>query len=208
MFNSLVEPGLYIISDTYLCDGTGALMLLLRNIGKKVSFISDPGNYSHFNVLFKKNGLHVNYYELSCNLEIGDLPMTEDPPITWLDASKRIEISNILLEISKNMQPVIVIEDVFTILMEKGEKECVSLINSLREVCEILIIKSNEMIIKKLWMIDMNADVNIEIGELESGYTSDYQGKIRVFFKQNYIKSEIGCFWFKIVNDNFEIIES
>ena len=54
----------------------------------------------------------------------------------------------------------------------------------------------------------MNADVNIEIGELESGYTSDYQGKIRVFFKQNYIKSEIGCFWFKIVNDNFEIIES
>ena len=48
------------------------------------------------------------------------------------------------------MQPVIVIEDVFTILMEKGEKECVSLINSLREVCEILIIKSNEMIIKKL----------------------------------------------------------
>ena len=82
MFNTLVDPGVYLIADSFLCDGTGAMMLLLKNMKKPVLFISEPGNYAHYNILCKKNGIKLSYLELSCNDEYGDLPMTEDPPAT------------------------------------------------------------------------------------------------------------------------------
>lgn len=207
-FRTLVEPGLYVVSDTFLCDGVGVMMLLLKNHGKKASFFSDPGNYSHFNSLFKKHGIHTNYLEISCNLEIGDLPMTEDPPVTWLDAPKRVAISNIVKEAEKSMLSVIVLDDIQTLLLELGEKNCIGLINSLKCLCEVLIVKCNVHVLNELWMLKMNCDVLIEVTELESGFSVEYQGRVKVFHKQNFVKTEIGCFWFQILNDNFEIIES
>ena len=207
-YSSLTTPGVYLISDTYLCDGTGALMLLLKNLNKRVTFISDSGNYSHFNYLFKKNGIHTNYLELACNIEIGDLPLTEDPPVTWLDAPRRVPLASVLSEASKSPQPVIVIEDISTLYLELGDKECVGLVNSLRNICEILIIKCNHILLKRLWMIEINCEVVIEVSELDSGFSSEYQGRVKVTRRQNFVKTESGCYWFKVLNDAFEIIES
>jgi archaellum biogenesis ATPase FlaH len=206
-YNSLVDPGMYLISDTFLCDGTGALLLLLKNLKKKVQFISDPGNYSHYHSLLKKNGVSVTYFELNTNIEYRDLPMTEDSPVTWLDAPKKIDVRSLLIEINKKPEPVIVIEDLYSILLEIGSYECFSLLNSLKALCEVLIVKLSKQNLMTLWMIEEISDVLIEVKELESGFTQDCQGKLRIVSRKNHIQTEIGYFWYKIVNDNFEIIE-
>jgi hypothetical protein len=207
-FNAIVDPGLYVIFDTARCEGTGALMVLLKNFRKKVAFVADPGHFAHFNYLFKKNCIHAMYFELACNDETGDLPMIEEPPATWMDASKRVAVNGIFQGLSKAPQPVIVLADIHTVMLEIGVRETIGLINLLRGISEIVVVKCDQEVGKELWVVEQVADVIVQVSELSSGFTSEYQGKVRVVRKQQMVKSEVGVFWYKIHNDTFEVIES
>ena len=131
----LGNSGFFIISDTILCDGTGALLDLLKGFKKKVAFISEPGHFSHYNTLLKKWCIQNTYWELEGNLEVGDLPMTENPPVTWLDAPRRTGIDKILEGVRKGKEEIVAFADIFMIVMEIGIDKTVELIFRLREIC-------------------------------------------------------------------------
>ncbi|OMJ66157.1 hypothetical protein SteCoe_37105 [Stentor coeruleus] len=201
------DPGLYIISDTFQTDGTGLLLSLLKSFKKKIAFISDPGHYSHFNTLFKKNSLHVIYYELCTNNDDLDLPLTEDPPSTWLDPSRRIKPNQVFTDLSKSPQPVIVLEEILSLYLSLGIHEFISLVNSLRAICEILIIKCDSQLLQRIWMIESTCDGILEVLPLQSGFSSDFAGKVHIWKKENYVRMEVAVLWYKISNDNFVLVE-
>lgn len=205
--SSFTDPGLYIISDTLLTDGTGLLLSLLKTLKKKIAFISDPGHYSHFNTLFKKHSLHVAYYELCTNNDNLDLPLIEDPPSTWLDPSRRLKPNQVLSDLSKSPQPVIVLEEILSLYLSLGAHNLVSLINSLRAICEILIIKCDSQLLQHIWMIESTCDGVFEVLPLQSGFSSEFAGKVHIWKKNNYVRVETAVLWYKISNDAFVLVE-
>lgn len=203
----LGDSGFYVVADTVLCDGTGGMLALLKGFKKKVTVLSDPGLYSHYNTILKKCGVPINYWELDENQEIGDLPLTENPPVTWLDAPKRVKISKILESLSKSQNEVIAIPDILTIFLELGPSKTVDLIFELKSLCQALLIKGNESILKELWPIEQLSTAGLYFSPLTSGVSSEYLGKVRVEHTQGLVKSEIGVFYYKIAADNFILVE-
>lgn len=203
----LGDSGVYVVADTVMCDGTGGLLALLKGFKKKVTVLADPGLYSHFNAILKRCGVAINYWELDANQEIGDLPLTENPPVTWLDAPKRVKISKILENLSKSQNEVIAIPDILTIFLELGASKTVDLLFELKSLCQALVIKANESILKELWPIDQLSTAGLYFSPLASGVSSEYLGKVRVEYTQGLVKSEIGVFYYKISADNFVLVE-
>lgn len=206
-FPLLGDSGIYIISDTILCDGTGVLMTLLKTFKKKVTFLSDSGNFGHFNTLLKKNLIQSQYFELENNIEAGDLPLTENPPITWLDAPKRVKIDKILPTLDKQVQDIIVFDDIYSILLELGPQETVKLLFFLKSLCKALVVKGNKEVITQIWPVEQVSKATLELSPLESGTSSECLGKIRFEYRENLVKSEIGVYYYKLLNDNFILID-
>lgn len=206
-FPDLGDSGYYIVSDTILCDGTGGLLGLLKGFKKKATFLADPGLYSHYNVLLKRFGVNVNYWEFSVNQEVGDLPLTENPPSTWVDAPRRIEVTKLLETLSKGGLEVVVFSDIMTVVLEIGALKTVELIFELGKICQAVVVKGIEEVIKQLWIIEQVATAGLYFSPLTSGVSSEYLGKVRIELTQGLVKSEIGVFYYKIVADNLVLAE-
>jgi hypothetical protein len=206
-FPQLGDSGIYIISDTISCDGTGALLSLLKSFKKKVTFFSDPGNFSHYNILLKKFLIPFNYVEFETNLEIGDLPLTENPPVTWQDAPRRLPLKSILSFLKTQNSDVIVFDDIFSIILETSPVETVDLLFAVKNICKILVVKGDSMVISQIWPVEQMSRASIFLSPLASGSSSECLGKIRVEFREKFVKSELGVYYYKIMNDSFVLID-
>ena len=182
-------------------------MTLLKTFKKKVAFFSDSGNFGHFNTLLKKNLIQFQYFELENNIEAGDLPLTENPPITWLDAPKRVKYDKILESLTKQTQEIVVFDDIYSILLELGPHTTVSLLFAIKALCKALVIKANKEVIAQIWPIEQVSKATLELSPLESGASSECLGKIRFEYRVNFVKSEIGVYYYKLLNDNFILID-
>ena len=99
------------------------------------------------------------------------------------------------------------IDDIHTILLETNEHDCVSFVNQLRSLCETLIIKTHKDTLKRLWVLEQASDFFLEASELQSGFTSEFQGKLKISVKSDHVKTETAHFWLKSSGDFYEILD-
>ena len=204
VLESMQEPGLYVVSDTYVCDGTGPLLQLVKNHSGKTLFISTK-THSHYKALFKKYSINTTFLELDLTYGNCDLPLIENPPDTWSEPPHSASIESLWKKVQKlgSEWNLIVLDDFYTVSVAKGKLWAYKLLNSFREVSNSVIVKTSSA----PELLEDMCDNYLELRELATGYSAEYTGKLLIKKKNLFLKEEVGPFWFLIKDNQFKVIE-
>ena len=205
--DSIFQPGGFFLSEF--------LSSLSKNPSDSFVFMGLDQNFSHYSTISKKLGsnlenminsgqmFYIDFFSRFSNWIASDLPITEEPPLTWKEVPNKGQIfSGFSAEnfeklfekienFGQNKEKIWLFVDNLNLFLNSLEspKDYIGFVNSLIDLVKnkskkfnLVILGSSDDEIEKnqkmLQLLEINANLVIEIQNNSSGYSKDVDGNV------------------------------